>query len=243
MSYILILGASSDISVALSRKYAVEGYNLYLAGRNTEKLKPIKTDLQIRYKVKAEVLHFDGINYETHKAFVDALQPLPDITICVFGYMINEDIASSSWKETHKMLDANFIGPISILSHISNKYVEVGKGKIIGISSVAGERGRKTKLVYGSAKAGFTAYLDGLRNKLSAYNIHVMTVKPGFVYTKMTENLDLPKLLTASPEEVANAIYKGAAKKKNTLYVKWFWKYIMLIIKNIPESIFKKLSI
>ena len=238
-----MLGASSDISVALSRKYATEGFNLYLAGRATEKLESLKTDLEIRYKVDVKVLQFDGIDYSTHKVFIDSLYPLPDITICVFGYMVDEEIANNSWEEIHKMLNTNFIGPVSILRLISNKYIEAGKGIIIGISSVAGDRGRKTKLVYGSAKAGFTTYLDGLRNKLSEHNIHVMTVKPGFVYTKMTEKLDLPKMFTALPEEVANAIYKAATKKKNTLYVKWFWKYIMLIIKNIPENIFKKLSI
>src|SRR5690606_12784913 len=116
-------------------------------------------------------------------------------------------------------------------------------GTIVGISSVAGERGRQSNYLYGSAKAGFTAYLSGLRNALFSDNVHVVTVLPGFVYTKMTENLNLPKLLTAQPSEVADAIYAAVQKKKNTIYVRWFWKWIMLIIKCIPEFIFKKLKL
>jgi short-subunit dehydrogenase len=108
---------------------------------------------------------------------------------------------------------------------------------------VAGERGRQSNYFYGSAKAGFTAYLSGLRNRLFTEKVHVLTVKPGFVYTKMTENLPLPKLLTAVPEDVAKVVYSGVMKKKNVVYVKWFWRWIMLIIKSIPEFMFKKMKL
>jgi short-subunit dehydrogenase len=110
----------------------------------------------------------------------------------------------------------------------------------VGISSVAGNRGRQSNYIYGSAKAGFTAYLSGLRNKLYHSKVHVLTVLPGFVNTRMTENLNLPKLLTAQPDEVGAAIYKAVKNKKDVLYVKWFWRWIMLIITSIPESMFKK---
>jgi short-subunit dehydrogenase len=116
-------------------------------------------------------------------------------------------------------------------------------GTIIGISSVAGERGRMSNYLYGSAKAGFTAYLSGLRNRLFHTGVHVMSVQPGFVYTRMTESLTLPPLLTAKPEQVAADIYKAAAGGKNVIYTKWFWRYIMLIIKSIPEFMFKKLKL
>ncbi|MBN8787909.1 MAG: SDR family NAD(P)-dependent oxidoreductase, partial [Terrimonas sp.] len=111
---------------------------------------------------------------------------------------------------------------------------------IAGISSVAGERGRQNNYIYGSAKAGFTAYLSGLRNKLYKDNVHVVSVLPGFVYTKMTEHLKLPKLLTATPEDVATYTYNAIIKRKDIIYIKWFWKWIMFIIKCIPETIFKK---
>jgi len=141
------------------------------------------------------------------------------------------------------MISTNFTGAVSILNIAAKYYVSEKKGTIVGISSVAGERGRESKLIYGSAKAAFSAYLSGLRNKLYKQNVHVISVKPGFVYTRMTENLPLPKLLTAYPSEVADSIYKAVQKRKNVVYVKWIWRYIMLIIKYIPEFQFKKMSL
>ena len=108
---------------------------------------------------------------------------------------------------------------------------------------MAGERGRQSNYFYGSAKAGFTAYLSGLRNRLFREGVQVLTVKPGFVYTRMTEAMTLPALVTATPEQVADAIYKGVLKKKNVIYVKWFWRWIMLLIKMIPETVFKKMKL
>lgn len=117
------------------------------------------------------------------------------------------------------------------------------KGTIIGISSVAGERGRATNVIYCAAKAGFTSYMSGLRNTLFNYNIHVATIIPGFIKTKMLGDLKTPAPLTAQPEEVATAIWNAYAKKQDVVYVKWIWRYVMLVIKNIPEGIFKKLKI
>ena len=113
----------------------------------------------------------------------------------------------------------------------------------MGISSVAGERGRATNYVYGSAKAGFTAFLSGLRNRLAKNGVHVVTVLPGFVATKMTEGMDLPTRLTAQPEEVAKAVFKAVKRTKNTIYIKPIWWIIMVIIRLIPERLFKGLNI
>jgi short-subunit dehydrogenase len=118
-----------------------------------------------------------------------------------------------------------------------------GKGAIIGISSVAGERGRQSNYFYGSAKAGFTAYLSGLRNRLYKKGVHVMTVKPGFVRTKMLDNMQTPGPLTAMPSQVAEDIYQGLTKKKNSIYTKSVWRPVMYVIKSIPEPIFKKLKL
>ena len=118
-----------------------------------------------------------------------------------------------------------------------------GSGCLVGISSVAGDRGRASNYVYGSAKAGFTAFLSGLRNRLAKQNVHVVTVKPGFVNTSMTEGMDLPAKLTAEPEEVANAIVKSVEKSRDIIYVRPVWQLVMAIIRNIPERIFKKTSI
>ena len=116
-------------------------------------------------------------------------------------------------------------------------------GFIVGISSVAGDRGRKSNYVYGAAKAALTAYLSGLRNRLYGAQVHVLTVKPGFVATKMTEKLDLPGKLTTQPEEVAEDIYRAQQNGKNVLYTKWIWRWVMLIIKIIPEWKFKGMNL
>ena len=138
------------------------------------------------------------------------------------------------------------LGPIftfSTLAEFANRFEQRGSGCLIGISSVAGERGRATNYVYGSAKAGFTAFLSGLRNRLAKKGVHVITVLPGFVATKMTAGMDLPRKLTAKPSEVANCLFNAVQKKHNIVYVKPVWRFIMMIIRNIPEHVFKKMKI
>jgi len=239
MSTVLILGATSDIGFAIAKKFASEKYAIQLAARNVNQLKTFQSDIEIRYGVPCSVYTVDVENFESHQSFYNILSPKPDVTIYVIGYMNDNEKVIRNWNETVKTINANYTGAVSILNIIAADYEQKQDGTIIGISSVAGNRGRQSNYIYGSAKAAFTAYLSGLRNKLFHQKIHVMTVLPGFVYTKMTEHLELPKLLTAKPEEVANAVYNGFKKRKNVVYVKWFWKWIMLIITSIPESIFK----
>jgi decaprenylphospho-beta-D-erythro-pentofuranosid-2-ulose 2-reductase len=242
MSTILILGAASDMAMAIANKYAAEGHAIQLAARNAQRLKALQSDISIRHNVTCTAHEFDALSFTSHQAFFDQLPVKPDITICVFGYLGENETARSSWAESEKIIHTNYTGAVSILNVVSNYYAAHKKGIIAGISSVAGERGRQSNYIYGSAKAGFTAYLSGLRNRLF-HEVHVVSVQPGFVYTAMTANLTLPPLLTAMPEQVANTVYKAVAKKKNVVYVKWFWRWIMLIIKSIPEFIFKKLKL
>ena len=135
-----------------------------------------------------------------------------------------------------------FFGLANLLNIISNDFEERKSGVIVGISSVAGDKGKKSNYVYGAAKSSLTVYLSGLRNRLYSSNVIVMTVIPGFVDTKMTKDMDLPSFLTVSPNKVALSIYNAQLKGKNIIYIKWIWKWIMLIIKLIPESMFKKMS-
>jgi decaprenylphospho-beta-D-erythro-pentofuranosid-2-ulose 2-reductase len=146
-------------------------------------------------------------------------------------------------SSTIRVMRSNYEGPASILSILANKFEARGNGTLVGISSVAGERGRASNYVYGSAKAGFTAFLSGLRNRLAKKGVHVVTVLPGFIATKMTDGLDLPVKLTARPEELATCIEKAIIKKKNIIYVKPIWEIIMMVIRNIPERVFKGLKI
>lgn len=240
MPTILILGATSDIGFAIAKKFAEEKYDVQLAARNLEQLKPLQSDLQIRYNIACSIHCFEATKFETHLSFYHSLPKKPDVTVYVVGYMNDNEKVINDWQETLNTIHTNYTGAVSILNIVGADYAAKKEGTIVAISSVAGNRGRQSNYIYGSAKAGFTAYLSGLRNKLYHDKVHVVTVLPGFVYTKMTEHLALPKLLTAKPEEVAHAIYNGVLTKKNVIYVKWFWKWIMLIITSIPESIFKK---
>lgn len=243
MSTVLILGAASDMAVALARRFAKEGYDIQLAARSSERLASFQSDLQVRANIKCSVHEFDALDFQQHAVFFDSLPVKPDITISVFGLLGENETALKDWNHAEKIIHSNYTGAVSILNIIANYYEQQKAGVIVGISSVAGERGRQSNYMYGSAKAGFTAYLSGLRNRLYRAGVHVLSVQPGFVNTKMTSELKLPPLLTAQPEEVADAVFNAVKTKKNTVYVKWFWRYIMLIIRNIPEFIFKKLKL
>jgi decaprenylphospho-beta-D-erythro-pentofuranosid-2-ulose 2-reductase len=243
MATALILGATSDIGVAIAKKFAAEKFDVLLAARKPEQLIPMESDIRIRYGVQCKSLRFDALQYGTHAGFFDALDPQPEVSVCVFGILEDEDRAFDDWTISERMINTNFTGAVSILNVIAKRYILKKRGTIIGISSVAGDRGRASKLIYASAKAGFSTYLSGLRNKCFKDQVHVMTVQPGFVYTKMTENQQLPKAITSTPVEVADIIYNAYLKKKNRIYVKWFWRFIMLIIECIPEFMFKKMKL
>lgn len=243
MPSLLLLGAGSDIACSLARKFASAGYEIQLAARNASRLQPLQQDIAIRYNVPCTLHEFDAAAPETHRSFFSSLPGQPDVTISIFGYLGDQEKAESDWTECERILTVNYIGAVSILNIVANAYITRGSGAIVGISSVAGERGRQSNYFYGSAKAGFTAYLSGLRNRLYPKGVHVLTVKPGFVETKMTENMALPPLVTAQPDAVATAIFDAVQKKKNVLYVKWMWRWIMFLIKCIPESVFKKMKL
>ncbi len=242
MKNVLILGATSDIAQAIARKYATERWSLSLAARNMELLEPVAGDLRIRSEAEVQSLGFDAADFSSHRSFYESLETKPDVVVCVFGYMGDQVLARTDLDEVRRTIDVNYTGAVSILNVVAEDFERRGTGSIVGVSSVAGDRGRQSNYIYGSAKAGFTAYLAGLRNRLAETGVHVMTVKPGFVRTRMTESLELPAALTAEPEQVANAVFQGVEKKRNTVYTLWMWRWIMLIIRHIPEAIFKKMG-
>ena len=242
MKTVLILGATSDLAQALARRFGDSKYDLLLAARRPDALSSLLTDLQVRTGTQAQVLSFDALQPETHKAFYDALPVKPDVTICVFGYLGNQLKAEQNGEECRKIIDTNFSGAVSILEVVAADYSKRKAGCIIGITSVAGDRGRQSNYIYGSAKAGFTTYLQGLRNRLFHCGVHVLTVKPGFMHTAMTAGMALPARLTASPEQAATAIFKAFKRKRNAIYVLWMWRWVMLIVRSIPEGIFKRLK-
>jgi decaprenylphospho-beta-D-erythro-pentofuranosid-2-ulose 2-reductase len=243
MSYILIVGAKSDIAKELAKIYAQNGYNLYLAARESESLIPLATDIKIRCDIDVRAIELDITNYDSHVEFYSNLLPKPEGVIIVSGYMSEQKLCEKEWAKTLNTIEVNYTGAVSILNIVANDMEKTKNGFIVGVSSVAGERGRKANYIYGSSKAAFTTYLSGLRNRMYSSNVNVLTVKPGFVATKMTAGLDLPQKLTSKPEEVAKNIYFAQQKKKNVLYTKSIWFVIMLIVKLIPEWKFKSMNI
>jgi hypothetical protein len=243
MSSLLILGAKSDIAQAVAKQYAAAGYDLLLAGRTIEELDGFAKDLSIRNDIQVKLYEFDANDLNSHANFVDRLPQLPDGVITAIGYLGEQKQAEQDWFECEKIMSQNLLGNISILNIIANHFAERQSGFIVGISSVAGDRGRQKNYLYGAAKAGFTTYLSGLRNRLYKDKVHVLTVKPGFVNTRMTADMELPAKLTAEPEEVAKAIFKAQQNNKNTLYTKGIWAWIMRIIRMIPEWQFKKMDL
>ena len=243
MSYVLIIGAKSDIAKATAREYAKHGYDLYLAARNSSELEEFAKDIIIRTQRTVRLVELDILDYKSHQAFYDNLDEKPLGVISTIGYLGEQEKAQSDFSEAKKIMDTNYTGVVSLFNIIADDFEKRRSGFMVGISSVAGDRGRKSNYIYGSAKAALTAYLSGLRNRLYDTQVHVLTVKPGFVATKMTEDMDLPEKLTAQPEEVAEDIYKAQQKGRNILYTKGIWKWMMLVIRNIPEFQFKKMSI
>ena len=243
MSYVLIIGAKSDIAKATAREYAKNGYDIYLAARNSNELDEFRNDLVVRTEQEIKLLDLDILNFKSHQKFYDSLDEKPLGVITAVGYLGEQKTAALDFKESQTIIDTNYTGVVSLLNIIANDFEKRKSGFIVGISSVAGDRGRKSNFIYGSAKAALTTYLSGLRNRLYESKVHVMTVKPGFVATAMTEGMDLPEKLTAQPEEVARDIFKAQQSNTNILYTKSIWQLIMLIIKNIPEWQFKKMSI
>ncbi|MEZ5784757.1 MAG: SDR family oxidoreductase [Rhizobiaceae bacterium] len=240
---VLVLGARSDIGKAVALKFAALGHPVQLAARNVSNLEAGKTDMELRYGVSVSLHEFDALATDSHEAFVAGLPELPLIAVCAIGLMGQQAESERDVAAAARVVRTNYEGPASILAGLANRFEERGSGTIVGISSVAGDRGRATNYVYGSAKAGLTAFLSGLRNRLAKRGVHVVTVLPGFVATQMTEGMDLPARLTAEPGEVADVIIQAVERKRNVIYVRSIWRMIMLIIRNIPEGIFKGMKV
>tara|TARA_A100001015_G_C15037932_1_gene737579 strand:+ start:2542 stop:3276 length:735 start_codon:yes stop_codon:yes gene_type:complete len=240
---VLIIGAFSEVSVSIAHKFAHHGYSIQLAARNISRLQRHMSDIELRYNTDVSLHEIDILKNEDIKNFISKLNKIPDIVISVVGYMGNELSQTFDNSEASLIMKTNYEGPSLLLNEFANVFYKRKYGTIIGVSSVAGERGRAKNYLYGSAKAGFTAFLSGLRNKLFNSNVRVITVIPGYVSTPATKNLDLPPLLTAKTKEVANAMYSAINKKKDIIYVRSVWFFIMTIIKLIPEKIFKKLNL
>ena len=242
-SPVLILGGRSDIGRAVAHRFAAAGHPVQLAARNADGLAEDAADLRLRHGVTVTLHELDALDAAGRAACLDGLDPLPGVAVCAIGLLGDQAESERDMAAATRVMRTNFEAPALVLAALANRFEARGSGTLVGISSVAGERGRATNYVYGAAKAGFTAFLSGLRNRLAGQGVHVVTVLPGFVATRMTEGMDLPARLTARPEQVAEAIHAAVARGRDRVHVLPVWALVMAVIKAIPERVFKRLRI
>lgn len=236
---VLVIGGKSDIGLALAHRFAAAGHPVQLAARNAAIMAADKADIELRHGVDVTLHELDILAPDTFAPFVDSLPVLPQIAACVVGLLGDQARSEAELDAASVVVRSNYEGPALLTGLLANRFEARGSGMLIGISSVAGDRGRASNYVYGSAKAGYTAFLSGLRNRLAKKGVHVLTVLPGFVRTQMTAGMNLPARLTAEPSQVADAIYKAAARRRDVIYVKPVWRLVMTVIRALPERVFK----
>lgn len=242
---ILVLGATSRIAHQLALRYAEAGQPVMVAARDAEEAEQIAADVAVRSGGRCEGVAFDATDFDTHPTLVaavaDALGPV-DVAVLAFGAMGDQADSQARFEAAHTVIDVNYTGAVSICEALAAHMAEQGRGSIVGISSVAGDRGRQSNYIYGSAKGAFTLYLQGLRNRLFKDGVHVMTVKLGFVDTRMTYGMQTA-IPIADPAQVSRAIRDAQTRRVDTLYYPRFWRGVMGVIKAIPEAVFKRLSL
>ena len=239
---VLVLGGTSDIGRATTRAFARSGWDVQLAGRDVSALEPDAADLRARYNVDATVYRFDVLDTASFEGFAAGLSVLPDAVISIVGLLGSQEAAESDLAHAATVMRSNYEGPALILGLFAEKFLARGSGSIVGVSSVAGDRGRASNYVYGSAKAGFSAFLSGLRARASRGGVHVITVKPGFVRTRMTEGMKLIGPLTVEAPVVGDAILSAVQRQTDVVYVSGKWRLVMAVIKSLPEPLFKRLK-
>lgn len=236
---VLIVGATSSLAEAICHRLAREGYGLVLAGRDADELALLASDLATRYDAPCGTLVTDFLSPDYITETLMAQAGEFDHLIIATGMMGGSDPLSLA--NIAFTVHINYTVPAQIATAAAQYLSTKKDGCIVIISSVAGDRGRQSNFAYGSAKAALSAFASGLRNYFCKKGVHVMTVKPGFIDTPMTWGMESP--LIASREYVADKIVDAMHKRKNVVYVPFFWRYIMLVIIHIPERIFKRLSL
>ncbi len=241
----LVIGATSGITIPLARELSLRQNRLCLVGRDQERLDRLAEDLRQRSGQDVRVYLLDVLDFEAHKpllSMIDKEFGLLDGIVWSVGTMRDQFELQEDFESAHKEFNVNFTAALSFLNLVADLFEKRQSGHIVAIGSVAGDRGRKDNYIYGSSKAALHSLLQGLRQRLSSHNVKVLTVKPGPVRTKMTDGLGLQPLI-AEPNDVARDIVKAIEKGKDVLYTPWYWRYILMVLRHIPEFIFKKLSL
>lgn len=240
----IVLGSTSEVAQAFVEKALQEGEKfekIYLVTSNRETTERFARHIDVKFFQQSEVIELDLMK-EIDYSRLDSVHS--QLLFCAAGYLgegSEEGLYDN--RNTERIISINYSRLVPVINYFAHKFESRRSGTIIGLSSVAGDRGRQSNFIYGSAKAAFTAYLSGLRNYLFEKKVHVMTVKPGFMATKMTEGMPLNPALTATPKQAAAHIFKAYKSRRNITYVLPVWAVIMMIIRNIPEFLFKKLKL
>jgi short-subunit dehydrogenase len=240
MTRVLVLGATSAIAQQVARLYAARGAELFLVARNQERLGAVADDLRVRgASVATAVADLDDASL--YDDLLAGAAPL-EVVFLAHGVLGDARETGRSAGAAEAVLRTDLLGPVSLLTRAAQRLEAQGSGCIVALSSVAGDRGRAANPVYGAAKAGLTAFLSGLRNQLWRTGVRVVTVKPGFVDTPMTGHL--PKNpLYASPERVALDVLRAIEGSADVVYTPWWWRFVMLLVRLVPERLFKRLSL
>lgn len=246
MANILIIGATSAIAKATARCWASEGHELYLVGRDMDHLHEMAGDLKVRGARSVQCAALDVNDFAQHAAAIDAAAGALgqiDVALIAHGTLGDQKACEQDVQAALQELNTNAISVISLLTHLANRFEAQKHGAIVVLGSVAGDRGRQSNYVYGTAKSAVATFLQGMRNRLHKSGIQVLTIKPGFVDTPMTAAFDKKGPLWSSPEIIAQGILRGIAKRRDVVYAPWFWWGVMAIIRAIPERVFKRLSL
>lgn len=246
---LLLLGATSAIATRVARRWVASGRPVFCVGRNPEKLQALLDDLRVRGADQNVVI--DGLaanlcEVEAHPGIwekADQVLGGIDAVLVAHGSLPDQAQCEDSVPAMLREIDTNATSAMALLSLAAKRMEGRGSGVIAAISSVAGDRGRQSNYVYGAAKGMLTLFMQGLRNRLASKGIAVVTIKPGFVDTPMTADFDKGGPLWATPDKVAAGIVRAMDRRRDEVYLPWFWRYIMLIIRHIPERIFKRLSL
>ena len=244
-SRILVLGATSAIAIAVLRPLAEAGGRFYLVARNADKLTAVAADLSTRGAASVDTCVLDLDDTSAHIPMLEAaVAALGEIDCAFFAHGVLGDQleAEKDFEVAAQILHTNFISVVSLLTWLGNYFAANGRGTLAVISSVAGDRGRKSNYVYGTSKAALNVFLDGMRNRLDRLGVHVLTIKPGFVATPMTAHIPRGPLF-ATPQKVAVGILAALQSRKDVVYVPGFWAIIMFIIRSIPEWKFKSMDL
>ncbi len=242
---ILMFGAYSAIAAATARRLALDGARFFLVGRDRQRLESMADDLKVRGAADTHICTADLEDRAALKTVVDgafaALETV-DLALIAHGTLPDQALCEADPDRTFDALNANMLSQIELLTLIANRMEPQQRGAIAAISSVAGDRGRRSNYVYGTAKGALSIFLQGLTGRLAGAGVHVLTVKPGFVDTPMTAAM--PKgALWATPDRVASDIVRALERRKFVVYTPWFWWIIMAVIRRIPAGIFHKMNL